>query len=423
MKILIVTRCFFPHGDASSSVVENLAEALTQKGCTVKILAMTADQKDTDIRLWGPCQTRNIYVATWKTPERLRRELKDRPLSASWTFFRKTMSKVYGKMMPAYRKLSMNPQFVKAYKKAIGQELQASQYDLCLVTLMPQEAIYAALRVCRSNTPITMYQLDTYWNNQLCPEKYQEERKEFERKAIQECAFSIVTPIIHKTDSEIYPELIHKIIPAEFPMIKPLPSFEEKTQEDGKTHCVFLGTLYPELRPPEKVVACISQMKDRDIVFDFYGDRQELIRKCPEYEENKDRIRLHGRVSSDEAESVRANADVLVNIDNTNLFQVPSKIFEYFSTGKPILNFYFNPDSPILPYLERYPLCLNIPLGQEPGKEGMAQRMEAFIRESAGKHVPFEMVEAQYRESTPAYVADQFLSAFRNAGNGSESGA
>ena len=47
MKILIVTRSFFPHGDASSSVVGNFAEALTQKGCTVKILAMTAEQGDT----------------------------------------------------------------------------------------------------------------------------------------------------------------------------------------------------------------------------------------------------------------------------------------------------------------------------------------------------------------------------------------
>ncbi len=411
MNILIVTRRFFPHGDATSAVVGNLAEALTPSGCSVKVLALSTEKEDADVGQWGSCRVRNIYVATWKKPERLKQEFRSSPFSTGWVICRKTMSRICGKLVPSYRKLSLNPTLVNLYKKAVKQELKSGNYDLCIVTMIPQEAVYAVRHACKGKVRWAMYQLDTYWNNVQFPEKYREDRKAFEKEALQESVFSVVTPIIHETDRAMFPELINKIIPAEFPMIKQASLPRTERQEDGKIHCVFLGILYPELRPPEKVVACISQMKDRDIVFDFYGDRQELIRRCPEYEENKDRIRLHGRISSDEAESVRACADVLVNIDNTNLFQVPSKIFEYFSTGKPILNFYFNPDSPILPYLDRYPLCLNIPLGQEPGKEGMAQRMEAFIRESAGKNVSFETVEEQFRECTPAYVAELLISA------------
>lgn len=411
MKILLITNRFFPHGDATSIVVRNLAEALVSSGCSIKIMALTSEKEDEDVVQWGCCQVHNIYVPTCKQPERLRKELRKKPFSTGWMICRKIASRTYGKMIPKYRKLSMNPKLVAVYKKNMEQELKDQEYDLCIATMIPQEAVYAMLQI-NGKTKKAMYQLDTYWNNLLFPEKYREDRKQFEKRILQACDFSVVTPIIYETDKVLFPEIIRKIIPAEFPMIKNDLSFEKKEQKERKKHCVFLGTLYPDIRPPEKIITCISEIKDREIVFDFYGDRQDLIRNCPEYENNKERILLHGRISSKEAEFIRNGADVLVNIDNTNLSQVPSKIFEYFSTGKPIINFYFDEKSPALNYFRRYPTCININVNLMDG-ETVASTICEFLKQQEAKLVSFDLIKTQFKECTPEYVAKQFLEALQ----------
>ena len=113
------------------------------------------------------------------------------------------------------------------------------------------------------------------------------------------------------------------------------------TKEDDYIHAVFLGTLYPSLRPPERLVEIISKIRSSSVSFDFYGSGQDLIRQSMDYEAAKSRIKLLGQVTSSKAEEIRDNADVLINIDNTSTVLVPSKVFEYVSTGLPIINCYF----------------------------------------------------------------------------------
>ena len=48
------------------------------------------------------------------------------------------------------------------------------------------------------------------------------------------------------------------------------------------------------------------------------------------------------------------SAVALISIGNKDFPYVPSKIFEYMSTGKPIIHFYHNDDDSCLGYLQRY---------------------------------------------------------------------
>ena len=47
-----------------------------------------------------------------------------------------------------------------------------------------------------------------------------------------------------------------------------------------------------------------------------------------------------------------------MNLGNAVSNQIPSKLFEYFGTGKPILHLSPRADDAVLPYLQRYPLAL-----------------------------------------------------------------
>src|SRR5690606_335842 len=71
----------------------------------------------------------------------------------------------------------------------------------------------------------------------------------------------------------------------------------------------------------------------------FYGD----IKQCAHaFEENADLlgrgVYVHGLVEREIANEAMLQADVLVNIGNQTDYQLPSKVIDYMSTGKPVIN-------------------------------------------------------------------------------------
>ena len=86
--------------------------------------------------------------------------------------------------------------------------------------------------------------------------------------------------------------------------------------------------------------------------------------------------------------------------------QVPSKIFEYISACKPIINVCVNKDCPSIPYLEKYPLALSIIEGVGTPEEHAAE-IERFIIENAGRTVEKATVLELFKECTAEYCAEQ----------------
>ena len=93
--------------------------------------------------------------------------------------------------------------------------------------------------------------------------------------------------------------------------------------------------------------------------------------------------------------------DVLINIGNSVLNQMPSKIFEYINCGKPIINIYKSPECPTLKYLTKYPLALNIP--EENIKTDLAQKAEevkTFIKANKTNRVSAEEIQRTFKANT-----------------------
>lgn len=408
LKILIVTKKFFPHGDATSTVIGNIATALDELGHSVTVLALTSYKEDCSIKKWGNINLRIYYSKGNYTDGEFISCLRHKLLSSVPIGFSVLVSKIKKSIIPYYKMYSLKPLWIRDFKKALSDIILKEEYDICLTTLMPIEAVLASLNVCPAKTKNGVYQLDTYWNNGDLPDKNRDKRLELETRIAKESSIVLTTPQIYKTNMEIYPEIFSKAIPVEFPMIKKAEEYQNE-KKDAKTHCVFLGTLYKGIRPPENVIRIIQELDLPDVVFDFYGDGQDLIRKLPEYEKAKNRIALHNAISTKEAETVRASADFLVNIDNMVENQVPSKIFEYISTGKPIINFYFKRNSPILEYLKKYPLCGNIYIGNDSDWVFAKKQLETFIHKYKGEYVDFKIIERVFKACTPKYVACQLI--------------
>ncbi len=409
MKILIVTTRFFPYGSATSEVVGNLAEALRDYGCDVHILAMTRFKKDAVYEKWRGISVHKIFAPEMITREQFRNEWKSSPIECIKGISVKTINRILRKTTSYYRTYSIDYSMLRKYQRGICDELNHG-FDLCLATLMPIEAVVACFNIPLKNALFGIYQLDPFWNNEDLPLKLQNERFGLETKIVMNSDFCMTTPIIKKTNTLKNEDLASKYVAVEFPCLKEIRNnFRGREQKDNIIHCVFLGTLYRGLRPPEKLVEIISRIRLASIAFDFYGNGQDLIQKSEHYEDSKARVNLFGQVSSSKAEEIRESANVLINIDNTSTTLVPSKIFGYVSTGLPIINCYFSEESHVLEYLRRYPKCLNICLLNSP--EENAKKIEEFILSLSGDRLPFNDVKKLYLQNTPDYVARQCLDA------------
>ena len=78
------------------------------------------------------------------------------------------------------------------------------------------------------------------------------------------------------------------------------------------------------------------------------------------------------------------------------------------SLGKPLITFFSDIDDHSLKYLKKYPLSLLIYEDWDRVEENVAL-IEKFIQESAGKHVPFEIVKSLFPRNTPEYTAKKLV--------------
>ena len=115
-----------------------------------------------------------------------------------------------------------------------------------------------------------------------------------------------------------------------------------------------------------------------------------------------------GLLPPEDAAALEDRADVLVSLGNACDNQLPSKLFGYFGTGKPVLHLAVSKADPALPYLARYPLALVLHTG-DGVTPAAASALGRWLHEVCGRRLPFAEVAALYPEFTPEYVANEFL--------------
>lgn len=203
---------------------------------------------------------------------------------------------------------------------------------------------------------------------------------------------------------EIYAN--HSDLVAKLNAVEKLPyALPEQKKADGKSvlperegiNCVFAGSFYRDMRNPETVLDIFSRIKDKRIKLHLYSTGcEDLVEK---YASECSSIAVHGRVSYEQIQRVYRDANVLLNIGNTNSDFIPSKTFEYIATGKPIVNFYYGkePDS----VLKRYPLAFQI---SSEAEKFDIQGIEDFLINNGNKAVSRDDIERIYPENTVSFI-------------------
>ena len=188
-----------------------------------------------------------------------------------------------------------------------------------------------------------------------------------------------------------------------------LPRVIEPVEHDD-IQCVFCGSLHPGMREPGFALALFRALHDDAVTLTMAGGGWE--RFAADADETARALGAKfvrpGLLPPDEAAALENRADVLVSLGNTYDNQMPSKLFGYFATGKPVLHLAVSENDPTLPYLARYPLALV--LHRKDGvTPGTVSKLHSWLHNVQGHALPFAQTARLYPEFTPEKVAEEFL--------------
>ena len=169
-------------------------------------------------------------------------------------------------------------------------------------------------------------------------------------------------------------------------------SVVQQIVNEGKCRLVYAGALYADRRNPERALSVLSQIDD--IHVDFYISYSNCNSIVDKY--LSETIKSFPAVNRSRYNELIYNEyDILINIGNNFSLQIPSKMLELFSTGRPIINFYQLKDVHYA-MVEKYPLGINI----GPDDADAVERVSEFCKQMKGKRLSFEEVEALFPENT-----------------------
>ena len=227
--------------------------------------------------------------------------------------------------------------------------------------------------------------------------------------------------LIAKSGRELYKDDIFidfrtKIKYIDFPtFISTNNIYKRNVKKNGTSNKIvftYAGTLDVNYRNPTLLLRYLDEVSKKidNIQLNIYG-RGNCDHIINEYT-SSDRIRVvnFGTVTHNEALSAMVDSDILVNISNSYQHAVPSKIFEMFSFGKPIINFVFDKNDVTKEYFDRYPLVFNLRAWEKFDSE--IERLIEFINKEKHNTINTDIVREKYFENTPEFtvkIIEEFI--------------
>lgn len=246
-----------------------------------------------------------------------------------------------------------------------------------------------------------MYLLDPYADNVHVYKDTREQRIKEERKLFKSCTniFTAEELVTKRKYSPIidFQEKIN-FIPTHL-----LINNTEYTYvpDSDSVNFVYAGTFYNDIRNPECLLKLFLHLPQNYVLTLYSVGCEEIIKKYKVL--LGERLHVNGFVQGEtEYKRCIEVADVLIDVGNTVSNQVPSKILDYCSYGKPIVHFVNCSEEVVSERFSKYPLFLSAEY--EGDNDSIAQKIIDFSESVKGKRVDYSIIQKEFSQSTVEYV-------------------
>lgn len=294
------------------------------------------------------------------------------------------------------------------YKKIIKLENKKNHYSAIISFSMPFNSHVIAEKVKKILKKIKWiaYMYDPLAYNYTLPIERADSRKKIEEKTFKNADKVFLTRGIMEENKKqnYYPNFLDKVVEVDLPNLS-----EYKTQEvkENNNNMLFVGGFYRDIRNPQKMFQILEKLNTNDMKIKLIGyGCEDLVEDF--YKKQPNKVIITGKLSHDKCIQEISAADILLNLGNTIPNQTPSKVFEYISMGKPVINFYELENDTSLFYFSKYSLAFNFNLNNYSDNDII--ELEKFIAHNAGKRISFDEAVINLRAYTGESVCKKVFS-------------
>lgn len=288
-------------------------------------------------------------------------------------------------------------------------------YDIMISASLPFQSHYIAEKVKSTrgdSLKWIVFEFDPFAFNDGIKANKRRRKKMYvdEKRILEKCDAVCLTPELYDYYIEKdFLQVASKINRLPFANLERIEFDSTKVNKSfmikNKINCIFTGQLYHDIRNPEVLLDVFSKLDDKihlSMMTNF--SRNDIEKYSP-------KGYLPSVIPFQNRDTALYNlicADILVNIGNTVQHQVPAKLFEYMSTGKPIIHFSKIKNDPAIKYLEKYPNLLIINELEIENIDYITQ-VEEFCKVNQNNNLTFEQVNKSLGEYSGKAVMDKFM--------------
>ena len=351
-NILIVTHQFVPHQSPRTTRWKLIYDELVNEGFNVKVVTGTR-QEGLDSRI--------EYIGN-KTASGVVSNLRKQSNKDHDSFYKNLALKFLKKLYRFFYKFIAWPDYTMFWVYSIWKNRKKINfdYDIIISVSLPfssHVAAYILNKVKRKTwimdigDPFSLKN-NAYENNRFF---YKSLNYYFENKFYKLANQIIFT---HKEASIEHKEFFN-ILQEKITIGNPISSFNNTLYQNSKSYDYklepvkigYFGILTKGVRSPHET---LNLFKNLDYVFHWYTnpDSKNMILQN-NIDHNKHQF--FDMVSREDAlEKMGSSFHCLLSIGNLNPSQLPSKVIEYISTGKPVIHFAEIPNDPVIEIAEKF---------------------------------------------------------------------
>lgn len=322
MKILIVSRSFYPMNSPRSFRTTELVKEFARQGHDVTLLTPKDDALHTPFE-----REHGVKIKDLGSPRFKPVELSGNGVGrVARRVVRRGLDQLFDYPDIQYRGL---------VKRALKRE---SGYDLLISIAVPHPVHWGVAAARSSDHPIAKRWVadcgDPYMGQETDsfnkPFYFKYPEKNFCRKA------DVITVPIEEAKRGYYPEFREKIrvIPQGFNFEESAPDTNGYTPNPLPTFA-YAGGLMPGSRDPSLFLDHLVGM-EREFKFILYTRNRNLVE--PFLERARGRIEIRDYLPRKELLKRLSGMDFLVNFENSTSVQLPSKLIDYYLAGRPVLS-------------------------------------------------------------------------------------
>lgn len=376
MKILMLTSRYYPTPDANGSCCKKIADELIKKGHEVTIISLAYETGICEEDIYG-VKVLRIGGLIQENRTKAKGILKKIKRSLEWPYI----------------------SYVTIIKITwiILKNINIKKTNVLIPIIRPYDYIKVSSILQKINKrlkiiPYILDSLDSEINVQGVLGRLKAQRIKRLKKKILKISYKIAKMDYDRKENDI---LDNKSKYFDIPLIEKKKQ-SERRQNEKKISFIYGGILSLDYRDPQKFIELIKQ-SDLDIELKIYGKNDFIIDMIDEKFKNK--IKYEGQVKYSELENQIDKAEFLVNFGNKGMNQLPSKIFEYISFGKPIIHVFFEEEDPTLKYLKHYPFKILLNMNND--LDELKIKLEKGIKELLGKTIEYSEIENRFLDNTP----------------------